>query len=193
MRGVIGNGTVCGCPSPRNHMELATPLVPVLILYVARYCLRGPLLDLSRENETGQPARVKHCCSSSLRCRSRFTRSRWRLHLAFAYVCPPLGRPHLPSVPKRCGCLRQHLRQLRQLLGTQLGLRTWCWSAAQSNDPLRLRPVQQQARGAPAHPKAAARSFSLHPCCASSQAELPTTFFPLVWFVFFLHPSSFNG
>ena len=65
MRGVIGNGTVCGCPAPRNHMKLASPLVRVLILYVARYCLRGPLLDLSRENETGQPARVKHCRSPS--------------------------------------------------------------------------------------------------------------------------------
>jgi hypothetical protein len=123
-------------------MKLASPLVPVLILYVARDCLRGPLIDLSRENETGQPARVKHCCSPSLRCRSRFTRSRWRLHLAFAHVRPTPGRPHLPSVPKHCCSLRQHLRQLRQLPGTQLGLRTWCWSAAQSNDPLRLRPVQ---------------------------------------------------
>ncbi len=37
-------------------MKLACPLVPVLILYVARYCLRGTLLDLSVENETGQPA-----------------------------------------------------------------------------------------------------------------------------------------
>jgi hypothetical protein len=37
-------------------MKLASPLVPVLILNVARDCLRGPLLDLSVENETGQPA-----------------------------------------------------------------------------------------------------------------------------------------
>jgi hypothetical protein len=87
MRGVIGNGTVCGCPAPKNHMKLASPLVPVLILYVARDCLRGPLLDLSRESETGQPARVIHCRSPSPGCRSRFTR-RMRLHLAFAYVCP---------------------------------------------------------------------------------------------------------
>ncbi len=98
MRGVIWNGTVCGCPTPRNHMKLASPLVRVLILFVARYCLRGPLLDLSRENETGQPARVKHCRSTQLRCRSRFAR-RMRLHLAFAHVRPTPGRPHLPSVP----------------------------------------------------------------------------------------------
>src|SRR6266852_4361748 len=93
MRGVIWNGTVCGCPAPRNHMKLASPLVRVLILFVARYCLRGPLLDLSRENETEQPARVKHCRSTQLRCRSRFVR-RMRLHLAFAHVRPTLGRPH---------------------------------------------------------------------------------------------------
>ncbi len=173
-------------------MKLASPLVPVLILFVARYCLRGPLIDLSRENETGQPARVKHCGSPSLRCRSPFTR-RMRLHLAFAYVRPTLGRPHLPSVPKRCCSSRQHLRHLRQLLGAQLGLRTWCWSAAQSNDLLRLRPVQPLAHDTFTHPRAAAHPFCFHPCCASSQAELPTTFFPLVWFVFLLHPSRFTG
>src|SRR5438876_8789223 len=90
MRGVRCNGTVCGCPAPRNHMKLASPLVPVLILYVARDCLGGTLIDLSRENETGQPARVKHCRSPSLRCRSRFAR-RMRLHLAFAHVRPTPG------------------------------------------------------------------------------------------------------
>src|SRR2546427_392100 len=62
--------------------------------------------------------------------------------LAFAHVRPTLGRPHLLSVSKRFCSLRQYLRQLRQLLGTQLGLRTWCWSAAQSHDPLRLHSVQ---------------------------------------------------
>jgi hypothetical protein len=174
-------------------MQLVSPLVHVLIRFVASYCFSGTLIDLSRENETGQPARVKHCGSTSLRCRSRFTRSRWRLHLAFAYVCPPLGRPHLPSVPKRCCSLRQHLRQLRQLLGTQLGLRTWCWSAAQSNDPLRLRSVQPLAHDTFTHPRAAAISFCFHPGCDSSQAELPTTFLPLVWFMSLLHPSSFTG
>ena len=167
MRGVIGNGTVCGCPAPRNNMKLASPLVPVLILYVARYCLRGTLIDLSRENSTGQPARVKPCRSTQLRCRSRFA-CRIRLHLAFAHVRPTLGRPHLPSVPKR-------------------------WCTAQSNDPLRLRPVQPLAHDTFTHPRAAANSFCFHPCCDSSQAELPTTFFPLVWFVFFLHSSSFTG
>ena len=40
-------------------MKLASPLIRVLILNVASYCLRGTLIDLSRENETGQPARVK--------------------------------------------------------------------------------------------------------------------------------------
>ena len=173
-------------------MKLARPLVPVLILYVARSRLRGPLIDLSRENETEQPARVKHCRSTQLPCRSRFAR-KMRLHLAFAHVRPTPGRSHLPSVPKRVCSMLQHLRQLRQLLGTQLGLRTWCWSAAQSNDPLRLRPVQPQARGASTHPMAAAHSFSFHPGWDSSQVELPTTFFPLVWFVFLLHPSSFTG
>src|SRR5215472_3895051 len=81
LRGVIGNGTACGCPAPRNHRKLARPLVPVLILFVAHYCFSGPLLDVSRENETGQPARVKHHRSTRPRCRSRFARSRWRLHL----------------------------------------------------------------------------------------------------------------
>ena len=189
MRGVIVNGTVCGCPAPRNHMKLASPLVPVQILFVARYCLRGPLLDLSRENETRQSAQVKYCRNTRLRCRSRFAR-RMRLHLAFAYVRPTLGRPHLLSVPKRFCSSRQHLRQL---LGTQLGLRTWCWSAAQANDPLRLRPVQPLAHDTFTHPRAAAHSFCFHPGCDSSQAELPTTCFSLVWFVFFLHSFSFTG
>ena len=40
-------------------MKLASPLVHVLILNVASYRLSGTLIDLSRENETGQPARVK--------------------------------------------------------------------------------------------------------------------------------------
>ena len=71
MRGVIGNGTVCGCSAPRNHMKLASPLVHVRILFVANYCLSVTLIDLSRENETGQAARVKHCRSTRLRCRSR--------------------------------------------------------------------------------------------------------------------------
>ncbi len=52
-------------------MKLASPLVHVLILFVANYCLSVTLIDLSRENETGQPARVKHCRSTRLRCRSR--------------------------------------------------------------------------------------------------------------------------
>jgi hypothetical protein len=88
-------------------MKLASPRVPVLIRYVARHCLRGTLLDLSRENETWQPARVKHRRSPRLRCRSRFA-CKMRLHLAFAHVRPTLGRPHLLSVPKRCCSLRQH-------------------------------------------------------------------------------------
>ena len=162
MRGVIWNGTVCGCPTPRNHMKLASPLVRVLILFVARYCLRGTLLDLSRENETGQPARVKHCRSTRLRCRSRFAR-RMRLHLAFAHVRSTPGRPHLPSVPKRFCSWRQHLRHLRQLLGTQLGLRTWCWSVAQSNDPLRIRPVQPLAHDTFTHPQGRSSLFQLPP------------------------------
>jgi hypothetical protein len=186
MRGVIGNGPVCGCPAPRNHMKLASPLVRVLSLYVARYCLRGPLIDLSRENVTGQPARVKHCCTIRLRCLSRFTRRR-RLHLAFAHVRPTPGRPHPPSVPKRCCSLR------RAPAPAATWMQTWCWSVAQSNDPLCLRLVQPLARDTSTHPRAAAHSFSSHPGWNSSQAELLTTFFPLVWVMFMLYPSCFTG
>jgi hypothetical protein len=192
MRGGIGNGTVCGCPAPRNHMQLARPLVRVLILFVARSCFSGPLLDLSRENETGQPARVKHRRGTRLRYRSRFAR-KMPLHLASGSrpvhtwsSTPALGTQTLLLLAPAPGS------QLRQLFGTHLGLRTWCWSAAHSNGPLHLRSGQPLAHDTFTHLRAAAHSFCFHPGCASSQAELPTTLFPLVWCMFFLHPSSFT-
>src|SRR6266699_2509179 len=57
--------------------------------------------------------------------------------------------------------------------------------ASQRSPP--LRPVQPLAHDTFTHPRAAAHSFRFHPGCDSSQAELPTTCFSLVWFVFFLH------
>jgi hypothetical protein len=110
--------------------------------------------------------------------------------LAFDHVRSPLRRPHLLSVPKRFCSLRQ---QVRQLLGTQLGLRTWCWGPTQSTYPLSLRSAQPLTHGTFAHSQDRNSLFLLPPLLRQFPRTQKTTFFPIVWFVFLLHPSSFTG
>ena len=110
--------------------------------------------------------------------------------LAFDHVRSAPRRPHLPSVPKRFCSLGQ---QVRQLLGTQLGLRNWCWGVTQSNHSLSLRSAQPRTHGTFAHFQDRSSIFLLPPLLRQFPRSQKTTCFPIVWFEFFLHPSSLTG
>ncbi len=100
-----------------------------------------------------------------------------------------LPGPHLAKKSKRlCSSIKQ-TGQLRQLLGVQLGLRSWGWMATQRLFSLCPGSFEPLADGSFAHSQRCGDVFLLPLLLPQFPRSQPTTFFPIMWFLFFLHPS----
>ena len=105
-------------------------------------------------------------------------------HLGDSSACP-----NLSAEPKRFSPLVQQAGQLRQVLGTQLRLRTWSWMSMQGWLSLCLASLEPLADGSFAHSQGSNYIFLLPSLLPQFPRSQPTAFFPIMRFLFFLHPS----
>src|SRR5512142_3074028 len=109
--------------------------------------------------------------------------------LTLNHLPHPLRRPHLTAKPKRLRSSIKQAGQLCQLLGTQLRPRSWSRTATQRLFSLRLGSLEPLTDCSFPYTQGLSYLFLLPLLLPQFPRSQPTAFFPIMRFVFFLHPS----